>query len=185
MALTPEQIDAVQHQIMALVRTHILENRSIGKQAITTYLQEIAGVQEITEHDVEEVVKGLFSTDGPYPLRALSLTQALLFSNAVFGCYDSDYSFVVICSWGQQKTTCYVVYALTASVLLDPTPVYLCTKEQALKEFLAGYKMCPSEWLPIPLEKGLKVVRKTQADVESLIATKLASLRESGPMRII
>ena len=103
MALTPEQIDAVQHQIMALVRTHILENRSIGKQAITTYLQEIAGVQEITEHDVEEVVKGLFSTDGPYPLRALSLTQALLFSNAAFGCYDSDYSFVVICSWGNKR----------------------------------------------------------------------------------
>ena len=77
------------------------------------------------------------------------------------------------------------MYALTANVLLEPTPVYLCTKEQALKEFLAGYKMCPSEWLPIPLEKGLQVVRKTQANVESLIATKLASLRESGPMRII
>ena len=187
MSLKPEQVSAVEQQVMALVRTHILENKSIGKQAITTYLNEIAGVQEVTEHDVEEVVKGLFSTDGhgSYPLRALSLAQALLFSNAVLGRYDSDYSFVVLCLWGQHKTTCYLVYALTANVLLEPTPVYLCTKEQAVREFLSGYKMCPSEWLPIPLEKGLQVVRKTQADVDRLLAAKLGALRESGPMRLV
>ena len=185
MALTPEQVDAVQHQIMALVRTYLLENKSIDKYTVTMYLNEVAAV-EVTEHEVEELVKGLFSTNSPSPLRTLSLAQALLFSNAVFGWYDNDYSFVVLCCWGQHKTACcYLVYALTANVLLEPTPVYLCTKEHALKEFLAGYKMCPSEWLPIPLEKGLQVVRKTQIEVDNLVAAKLAALREAGPIRLV
>ena len=187
MSLTPEQFSAVQQQVMALVRTYLLENKSIDKYAITTYLQEIAGVQEITEHDVEEVVKGLFSTDshGSYPLRALSLVQALLFSNVVFGRYDSDYSFVVICSWGQQKTTCYIVYALTADISLEPTAVYLCAKEQALRGFLGEYNLCPNQWLPISFEKGLQLVKKTQAGVDSLVTAKIAALRESGPIRLL